>query len=98
MSDSRESLADVFTDAALRRLSNQIARANRGTFGAQTGLRTIARSLAMRMLELGSAPADVTAAFVQVIRDHPAHDARQSEVLIALVGDCVAQAAQESRS
>jgi hypothetical protein len=96
MTDSRESLADAFTDAALRRLSNQITRAHRGTFGAQAGLRTIAKALAGRMLELGSTPDDVTAAFVQVIRNHPAHDARQSEILIALAGECVAQAALET--
>jgi hypothetical protein len=62
----------MFTDEARRRLSNQIARAYRGTYGAQTGLRTISRSIALRSIGAGWSPDAVSAAFERVVLDHPA--------------------------
>src|SRR5260370_78549 len=56
VSDQTERLDQVLPDAAARRLSNQIARAYRGTYGARTGLRTIVRSVARQMLNAGSPP------------------------------------------
>ena len=68
----RESEPSELTDEATRRLSNQIARAYRGTYGARTGLRTLGRSIARRLIAAGWSPEAVSAALAHVVRDHPA--------------------------
>lgn len=67
-----DSLPVALTDDARRRLSNQIARAYRGTYGAQTGLRTLGQSIARRMIDAGWSPEAVSAALARVVLDHPA--------------------------
>src|SRR5437879_8720573 len=62
----------VLPDAAARRLSNQIARAYRGTYGARTGLRTIVRSVARQMLNAGSPPDVVSRVLERYVLNHPA--------------------------
>jgi hypothetical protein len=48
-----EGLEAVVPEAAGRRLSNQVARAYRGTYGARVGLRTIVRAMSVQMLRRG---------------------------------------------
>ena len=65
-------IRSVLTDEARRRLSNQIAQAYRGTHGARTGLRTLGRSIARRLIGAGWSPEAVSAALARVVVDHPA--------------------------
>ncbi len=58
--------------AAARRLSNQISRAFRGTYGARTGLRTIVRSVTRQMLVAGSSPDAVARTIEHCVLNHPA--------------------------
>ena len=105
ISESGESSQGILTDQARRRLSNQVARAYRGTYGARTGLRTLGRSIARRMIGAGC-PADVvSAALARVVLDHPASitaDRRdlvtgepRSMALVELTRQCVAEVALE---
>jgi hypothetical protein len=52
----------IVPEAAGRRLSNQVARAYRGTYGARTGLRTIVRATSTQMLRSGGSPEGVARA------------------------------------
>ena len=62
----------IVPDAAGRRLSNQIARAYRGTYGAQAGLRTLVRSVSLQMLRAGSSPDAVARALADYVVNCPA--------------------------
>jgi hypothetical protein len=62
----------VLTDQSRRRLRNQIGRAYRGTYGARTGLRTLARQFAVRLIEAGWLPDSVSAALARVVLEHSA--------------------------
>jgi hypothetical protein len=98
----------ILPNAAARRVSNQIARAYRGTYGAMTGLRTIVRSIAIELLASGASPEGVSQAFDDCVLNHPArldHDPRnvvtggsRSTAIIAAVRDCVATAASERQA
>lgn len=60
------------TVQARRRLSNQVGRAYRGSYGARTGLRTLGRSIARRLIDAGWSPEAISAALARVVLDHPA--------------------------
>jgi hypothetical protein len=62
----------VLTDQSRRRLRNQVGRAYRGTYGARTGLRTLARQFAVRLIEAGWVPESVSAALARVVLEHSA--------------------------
>lgn len=97
--------AVLLSNAAARRVSNQIARAFRGTYGAETGLRTIVRSIALPLLASGASTDAVVAVFEACVLSHSARaaadapnratiDAR-SAAIIAVARDGVADAAAE---
>ena len=52
----------IVPEAAGRRLSNQVARAYRGTYGARAGLRAIVRATSTQMLRAGASPEGVARA------------------------------------
>ena len=93
----------LLPSAAARRVSNQIARAFRGTYGARTGLRTIVRAVALQMIADGSTPEAVADVFERCVLDHPARlvadphnlvtGEPHSAALVALARECVAEAA-----
>ncbi len=89
----------ALTDAAERRMANQIARVFRGTYGATTGLRIIATSLARQMLVTGMSPDMVAGALARCVLTHPdqadARTASASRMLVALTAECVARAARD---
>lgn len=99
-------LVALLPDLAARRLSNQIARAFRGTFGARTGLRAIARSVAQQMLAAGSGEEAIALTFEHCILDHPGRligDRRNvlggeshSRMLVELTRACVAEVASHA--
>ena len=89
----------VLSGIARRRLSNQIDRGYRRTFGARAGLRTIVESVAREMLRAG-VPRDVIAkAITNYLVDHPARlaaspvgtssDDFSESMLTELVRQCV---------
>ena len=90
---------------AARRLSNQIDRAHRGTFGAQTGLQTIVKAVAREMLRGGASPDVISAAITNHLVNHSARPgwkpngspsgSLSSTVLIDLVQQCVDEVAVE---
>jgi CheY-like chemotaxis protein len=94
----------VLPAAGGRRLSNQIGRAFRGTFGAKTGLRTIVRSVAAQMLAAGATPESVERALETCVLDHPARlgcgsdslltGKLHSMALVALACECVGDVAR----
>ncbi len=98
-------LDSALTDAASRRMSNQLARAYRGTFGARTGLRVIVLPLAREMIRGGVSPEAANGMLERCVLDHPARvigDAQQttggaahSGILIDLMHECVAAAVLE---
>ncbi len=100
-------VVDTVPEAAARRLSNQIARTYRGTYGAQAGMRTIILSVTRQMLRAGSSPDSVSRALTQYVLAHPgdtgpeprsaATDALHSSTLIALTKQCVADVERETR-
>jgi hypothetical protein len=89
----------ALTDAAERRMANQIARVFRGTYGATTGFRIIATSLARQMLVAGASPDAIAGALARCVLAHPnqagAGTASASRMLVALTAECVARAALE---
>jgi len=97
----------VLPAAAVRRLSNWIARAFRGSYGARTGLRMIVRSAASEMLAAGSSPGAVARTFERCVLDHPACQMgdRQnvltgkahSRMLIDITRQCIAELAVDGR-
>lgn len=62
----------VLTEQARRRLTNQVGRAYRGTYGARTGLRTLARQFAVRLIEARCSPESISAALARMVLDHSA--------------------------
>lgn len=58
--------------ATARRLSNQIARAFRGTYGARTGLRTIVRLTTQQMLLAGTSRDSIQRTLESCVLNHPA--------------------------
>lgn len=107
VSEKTEGLDGVLSDAAARRLSNQLARAYRGTYGAEVGLRMIVRSVARQMIQAGSSPESVSRTFERYVLDHPSFsgvDPRivltgrvNSRTLIELTQQCVADATGDTR-
>jgi hypothetical protein len=96
--------ADVATlpPAAMRRLSNQIDRAYRGTYGAKTGLRILVRTMARQLLVGGSTPSAVARALEECVLSHTAHGtdnpqtrAIDSQVLVEVTRECVTGVATE---
>lgn len=89
----------ALTDAAERRMANQIARVFRGTYGATTGLRIIATSLARQMLVAGVSPDAIAGALARCVVTHPdqagARTAGATRMLVALTAECVARAARD---
>lgn len=95
----------VLPPAAVRRLSNQIGRAFRGTYGAQTGLRILVGSMARQLLGAGASPDALTRALEQCVLAHPgrlADDRRslvtgtsQCATLVRVTRECVAATALE---
>ena len=95
----------ALTAAGSRRMSNQLARAYGGTYGARTGLRIIVLSLARQMLRSGTTPEAAAQAFERCVLDHPLRSfgdaqnvmtgAAHSQMLIDLTRECVAVAARE---
>jgi hypothetical protein len=94
----------LLPDLAARRLSNQIARAFRGTYGARTGLRTIARSVAQQMLNSGMTQEAIALTFERCVLDHPDRligeprnilaGETHSRMLVELTRACVAEVAR----
>ena len=105
MSEAHDPAEGVLPSADTRRLSNQIARVYRGTFGAHTGLRTIVRTMARQALRAGASPGEISRAFEIEVLSHSARlaaDSRgdgatelQSQSLIELTQQCVADVARE---
>jgi hypothetical protein len=95
----------ALNDAASRRMSNQLARAYRGTFGARVGLRIIVLPLARQMIRGGVSPEAANSMLERCVLDHPSRivgDAQNSTVgaapsglLIDLMHECVAAAVVE---
>ena len=87
--------------AAARRLSNQIDRAFRGTYGARTGLRTIVQMVTRQMLVAGASRESIAQAMEELVLNHPARQVgdprnvvtgeQQSVMLVDLVRRCVAE-------
>lgn len=98
-------LDSALTDAASRRMANQLARAYRGTFGARTGLRIIVLPLARQMIRGGVSPDAANDVLERCVLDHPSRisdgaqppveGAAHSAVLIDLMHECVAEAVLE---
>lgn len=105
MAEAHDPADGVLPRADTRRLSNQIARVYRGTFGARTGLQTIVRMIARQALSTGASPGDIARAFELQVLSHAAHLAAegrgdgaadlQSQSLIELTQQCVADVARE---
>ena len=58
--------------AAGRRLSTQVARAYRGTYGARIGLRTLVKSVSVQMVRNGLSPDAVARALAEYVVSCPA--------------------------
>jgi phytoene/squalene synthetase len=63
--------ADKLSGAVEERLRNQIGRAFRHTYGAESGLRTLVKLASSQMLAAGAAPAAVRNAIEQCLVNHP---------------------------
>ena len=95
----------ALTDAVSRRMSNQLARAYRGTFGARTGLRIIVLPLARQMIRGGVSADAANGMLERCVLDHPCRiigeaqhstaGAAHSGLLIDLMHECVATAVLE---
>lgn len=89
----------VLAPAARRRLSNQIERAFRGTYGAKTGLRTLVCTMAGDLLARGATSDAVAKSFEECVFEHSADPAAtpravvagqaSSATLVALIRECV---------
>lgn len=98
-------LDSALTDAASRRMANQLARAYRGTFGARTGLRIIVLPLARQMIRDGISPDAANGVLERCVLDHPSRTIGESQpsidggahsgMLIDLMHECVAAAVLE---
>jgi hypothetical protein len=100
--DAHDNFPPLVPVASGRRLSSQIGRAFRGTFGATTGLRTLMQSIAEQMLAGGVTQQDIAQAFETCVMQHPARIGCDSQslisgkaysaVLVELASECVAAA------
>jgi len=105
--DAHDSVPTVVPAASGRRLSSQIGRAFRGTFGAETGLRTLMQSIAEKMLADGVSAQGIAQAFETCVMQHPARTGCDSHslnsgkphsaVLVALATECVAAASLQAQ-
>ncbi len=105
MSTNTKSREAAVPDAAARRLSNQIARAYRGTYGAHAGLRTLVRIVSVQMLRGGSSPEAIVRALCDVVLRCPApalvdpsiamNDAGRASALVARTAEYVSAVAVE---
>ena len=103
--DAHDNFPAVLPPASGRRLSSQIGRAFRGTFGAKTGLRTLMQSIAATMLADDMTEQDIAQAFETCVMQHPARSSCDSHALISgkahsaalveLAQECVAAAAAQ---
>jgi len=87
---------------AMRRLSNQIGRAYRGTYGAKTGLRILVSTMARQLLVGGSTPQAVARALEECVLNHAAQStddpqtrATDSQMLVEVTRECVTGVANE---
>ena len=94
----------VLPAMASRRLSNQIGRAFRGTYGAEAGLRMLMCDTARQLLAHGATPHSVERALEHCVLGHPDRpagaikpmsDAVDSATLVRLTRKCVADVARE---
>jgi hypothetical protein len=69
---AEDPIQTVLTDQSRRRLTNQVGRAYRGTYGARTGLRSLARQFAVRLIEGGCSPESVSTSLARVVLEHSA--------------------------
>ena len=69
---TEDPIRSVLTEQARRRLTNQVGRAYRGTYGARTGLRALSRQFAVRLIEARCSPESISAALARVVLDHSA--------------------------
>lgn len=87
-------------------MSNQIARAFRGTYGAKTGLQTLVRTMASDLLARGATSDAVTKTFEECVFEHSALLASEpgnvvagqqaaSATLVELIRECVTTVALE---
>ena len=100
--NAHENFPAVLPAASGRRLSSQIGRAFRGTFGAKTGLRTLMQSIAAKMLADGVTEHDIAHTFETCVMQHPARSGcdshslisgkAHSAVLVELAHECAAAA------
>lgn len=100
--DAHDNFPPLVPVASGRRLSSQIGRAFRGTFGAKTGLRTLMQSIAEKMLAEGVTEPEIAQAFETCVMQHPARigcdshslisGKAHSAVLVELATQCVAAA------
>lgn len=104
---AHDSFPTVVPAASGRRLSSQIGRAFRGTFGAKTGLRTLMKSIAEKMLADGVTEQGIVQAFETCVMQHPARTGcdshslisgqARSAVLVELATECVAAASAQAQ-
>jgi hypothetical protein len=73
----------ALTTSMVRRLNHQIERAFRGTYGAESGLRTLVRMGTQQMLLAGAPPASIGSAFSACVLNHPCPEDGNSSVLRA---------------
>lgn len=100
--NAHDHLPPLVPVASGRRLSSQISRAFRGTFGAKTGLRTLMQSVAEKMLADGVTAPEIARAFETCVMQHPARigcdshslisGKAHSAALVELATECVAAA------
>src|SRR6185312_11146801 len=101
--DAHDHFPPTLPAASGRRLSSQIGRAFRGTFGAETGLRTLLRLVAKEMLAAGATEQCVRETLERCVMEHPARVGRDansllsgkshSAVLVEIANECVAAVA-----
>ena len=106
MTESSEHFDQALPAAAARRLSNQIARAYRGTYGAQTGLRSLVKIVARQMLRAGSSSDTVSRVLEHYVLNQPASvvagprhvvtGTLNSSTLVELTRECIAEVALEA--
>ena len=93
----------IVSEVAGRRLSNQVARAYRGTYGARTGLRTIVRAMSTQMLRAGASAEAVARALSDFAVNCPVvvalaagrSDALDASALPALISEYSSEVAFE---
>ena len=69
--ESHRTLATSLSAATAHRLDQQIKRAFRHTYGAESGLRTLVRLGTSEMLRAGASRAAIRNALVQRVSNHP---------------------------